>query len=224
MTGDMGRPQFLPPEEPPPDPAPEPSPEPPVPVPARPRAAAVWSALTVLAALALLVSAFLPWARLELITELLGTSLSDDLGSVAGIEADGTVVVVPVLALSAAVVALWGAAGRDSRIAALAALPGSLALIACVLFALRLQRTGERIGEQGALIASHTRATLDYGWYLGVGASLLVVGTSLVRPFARRAQAQARPTDVPATGSADEPVFGPSSPPGASEAEAPDRP
>ncbi|WP_026411909.1 hypothetical protein [Actinomadura oligospora] len=210
MTGDMGRPQFLPPEEQPPEPVPDPGPEPaaeqPSPVAARSRAAAVWSALTVLSSLALLISAFLPWARLEMVTELLGASIRDDLGPVAGIEADGTVVVVPVLALSAAVVALWGAAGRDARIAALAALPGSLALVACVLFALRLHRTGDRYGEQGALIASHTHVSLAYGWYLAVGAALLVVGTGLVRPFARRARA--RTADGPA-GGPDQAVVGP---------------
>ncbi|MFC5180896.1 hypothetical protein [Actinomadura harenae] len=193
MTGDMGRPRFLPPEEEPAEPAehaaagrePEPEPEP---ARSRPgsRAGTVWSVLTVLASTALLVSAFLPWAHLEMTTELLGTSFSDDLGSVAGIDADGTVVVVPVLALAAAVVALWGAVVRDVRISALAALPGALALVACVLFALRLRRTGDRYGGDGALLASHTHAALDYGWYLGVGAALLVVGVGLVRPFARR--------------------------------------
>lgn len=210
MTGDVGRPQFLPPEEQPPEAAAEP-PEP-APAPAaaavRPRAGTVWSVLTVLAAGTLLVSAFLPWARLEMITELLGASVRDDLGSVAGIEADSTVVVVPVLALSASVVALWGAVGRDARIASLAALPGSLALVACALFALRLRRMGDRFGGDGALIASRTHASLAYGWYLCVAAALLVVGFSLARPL-RRARGRVgrrAPAVQPAAQSAVQPV------------------
>ncbi|MFC4906551.1 hypothetical protein [Actinomadura gamaensis] len=193
MTGDMGRPQFLPPEEEPREPVPEPGSEPPATGPARrPRAGTVWSVLTVLAAGALLVSAFLPWARLEMVTELFGASVSDDLGSIAGIEMDGTVVVVPVLALAAAVVALWGAVGKDARIASLAALPGALALVACVLFALRLGRAGDRLREDGALISTRTHVSLAYGWYLGVAASLLVVGFSLARPVAVRARSRGR--------------------------------
>ncbi|MCP2338781.1 hypothetical protein [Actinomadura rupiterrae] len=192
MTGDMGRPEFLPPEEEPRAPAPGPGPE----LPARParrrRAGTLWSVLTVLSAGTLLVSAFLPWARLEMLTELLGATVSDDLGSVAGIELDGTIVVVPVLALAAAALALWGSVGRDARIGSLAALPGALALVACVLFALRLGRASDHFNDDGALLASRTHATLAYGWYLGVAASLLVVGFSLARPVAVRARGRVR--------------------------------
>ncbi|RFU38804.1 hypothetical protein DZF91_25765, partial [Actinomadura logoneensis] len=167
--------------------------------PARRRSGALWSLPPVLAAVTMLVSAFLPWARLEVFIDLLGTSVADDLGAVAGIEADGTVVVVPVLALAAIVLAVWGAAGRDDRIACLAALPGALALVDCAVFALRLRRAGDRIGGEGALAASHTTVSLDYGWYLCAAAALLVVGLSLVRPVARplvlraRARAAGRP-------------------------------
>ncbi|MEV4259257.1 hypothetical protein AB0J52_39375, partial [Spirillospora sp. NPDC049652] len=181
-------------------------------IPARRRAGAFWSVLTVLAAVAMLVAAFLPWARLEIFIDLLGASVTNDLGAVAGIEADGTVVVVPVLALAAIVVALWGAVGRDARIASLAALPGGLVLVDCLVFALRLRRAGDRFGSEGALGSSHTSVSLDYGWYLCAAASLLVVGLSLARPFAgplvRRARARTGGPDH-AAGLKPDPAAGP---------------
>ncbi|MFI6516368.1 hypothetical protein ACIBF1_12485 [Spirillospora sp. NPDC050679] len=201
-----GRPDFLPPEggglPPEPDAGPPPPPssgEPPAgspagpaapeaeaPAPPAPRSSGtVWNLLTLLAAGALLVAAFLPWVHAELVFNAFGNPLSHDAGSAAGIDADGTILVVPVLALVAAAMTFWGIAARDQRIAALTAVPGALALLVCGLFVMRLDSTRDELTGGGGRVLDY-ELTLAYGWYLALAAALLVVGFALARPLASR--------------------------------------
>ena len=191
MTGDLGsdpgraraRPSFLPPVDGyPPLPAGPaeqvPASEPP------PRSAAGWTLALIAAAAVLVVSAFLPWAHAQIVVDLFGQPVGRDLGSVAGIDADDLVLAVPVLAVIAIALACGDLIGRDARVGVLAAIPGTLALLVCGVFALRLgdvrdslPRTGLDVGYQ---------ITVHYGWYIAVIMSLLVVGFSLARPIAWR--------------------------------------
>ncbi|WP_433326160.1 hypothetical protein [Spirillospora sp. CA-294931] len=197
MSGDLGtegsgpdpravpaglRPAFLPPDELPGErngdaeaPAPPPPP---------PRTGLGWNIALIAASAVLLVSAFLPWARVDLLIEVFGRTLTRDLGSAAGIEAYGLIVVVPVLAVAAIGLALGDLAGRDARISALAAVPGALCLLVCGLFALRLQDLAGDLAAEG--FGVDHRVTIRYGWYLAVAASLLVIGFALIRPVAAR--------------------------------------
>jgi hypothetical protein len=201
MTGDLGsdagrarsRPSFLPPVDgyPPPagDPA-EPAAQPPPQPPAQ-RRGAPWIIAVIASASALLVSAFLPWAHADAVLELFGRTLSRDLGSVAGIDADDMVLAVPVLAVIAIALAFWDLIGRDSRIGGLAAVPGALALLVCGIFVLRLGDVRDDLPETGLDLGY--QITVRYGWYLAVVASLFVIGFSLARPIGERVARSQRP-------------------------------
>ncbi|GAA1543584.1 hypothetical protein GCM10009678_27850 [Actinomadura kijaniata] len=218
MSGDLGpeaadrrdrpdaerrrRPEFLPPEGAPPPPPPAPdtqdipgtSPSPPGSAEEPRRRAglpdAAWNVLNLVAAAALLVAAFLPWVHARMVLGAFGDPVTHDAGSAAGIDVDGTVLVVPVLALTAAAMTFWSIAVRDPRIAALTAVPGGLALLACGLFVLRLDSARAELGADGPLIGY--RITVGYGWYLAVAAALLVVGFALARPLAARLSRRSR--------------------------------
>lgn len=194
MTGDLGsdagraqpRPSFLPPVDGYPPPAGEPAPDAyAAPEPAPARGGALWILALIAAASALLVSAFLPWAHAAVAVELFGRTLSRDLGSVAGIDADDMVLAVPVLAVIAIALACWDLIGRDARIGGLAAVPGTLALLVCGIFVLRLGDVRDDLPETGLDLGY--QITVRYGWYLAVVASLFVVGFSLARPIGARA-------------------------------------
>ena len=193
MTGDLGsdagrarsRPSFLPPV----DGYPPPHDEPAEAVPAAPgpyprRGGGAWIAALIIAASGLLVSAFLPWARAEVVVDLFGRSLSRDLGSIAGIDADDIVLAVPVLAVIAIALAAWDLIGRDARIGGLAAVPGMLALLVCGIFVLRLGDVRDDLPQTGLDLGY--QITVRFGWYLAVITSLLVVGFSLARPVSDR--------------------------------------
>ncbi|MGK5555519.1 hypothetical protein ACSNOI_28265 [Actinomadura kijaniata] len=216
MSGDLGpeaadrrdrpdaehrpRPEFLPPEDAPPPSAPGtqdvPGVSPSEPEPAgEPRGGAgvpdaVWNVLNLAAAAALLVAAFLPWVHARMVLDAFGGQVTHDAGSAAGIDVDGAVLVVPVLALTAAAMTFWSIAVRDPRIAALTAVPGGLALLACGLFVLRLDSARAELGADGPLIGY--QVTVGYGWYLAVAAALLVVGFALARPVAARLSRRSR--------------------------------
>ncbi|MFD0686621.1 hypothetical protein [Actinomadura fibrosa] len=197
MTGDQdsgrggaarSRPSFLPPDD---GPAPRDAPEPVPAAPGRPpRRGAGWNAAMIVAAALLLVAAFLPWARVQVVVDLFGRPLSRDLGSVAGIDADDLVVAVPVLAVVAIVLAVWDLLGGDARIGGLAAVPGVLALLACGLFVLRLGDVRDDLPAgrdlPGDGLDVGYQISVRYGWYLGVAAALLLVGFSLARPIGER--------------------------------------
>ncbi|MEU8796839.1 hypothetical protein [Spirillospora sp. NPDC048819] len=202
MTGDLGseagrersRPSFLPPVDgypPPPDGAWEPAPDATA---GQPRHGAAWTFSTIVAAAALLVSAFLPWAHAQIIIELFGRPIGRDLGSLAGIDADTMVVAVPVLAVAAIALAFWDLIGRDARIGALAAIPGTLALLVCGVFVLRLDDVGDNLPRTG--LDFGYQITVRYGWYLTVVTALLVVAFSLARPVAERVSKPRRGPDV----------------------------
>ncbi|MFB4308091.1 hypothetical protein [Actinomadura sp. GTD37] len=190
MTGDLGsdagrahpRPSFLPPVDGYPPPAGDPAAADPQPPPTR--HGAPWILAMIASASALLVSAFLPWARAQVVVDLFGRSLSRDLGSVAGIDADDMVLAVPVLAVIAIALAFWDLIGRDARIGGLAAVPGTLALLVCGIFVLRLGDVRDDLPDTGLDLGY--QITVRYGWYLGVVASLFVVGFSLARPIGER--------------------------------------
>ncbi|GGP92755.1 hypothetical protein BKA00_000377 [Actinomadura coerulea] len=201
MTGDLGsdagrarsRPSFLPPVDgyPPQHDGPaEAVPSPPA---ASPHpGGAGWVLALIASASVLLVSAFLPWARAEVVVDLFGRSLSRDLGSVAGIDADDIVLAVPVLAVIAIALAAWDLIGRDARIGALAAVPGVLALLVCGIFVLRLGHVRDDLPRTGLDLGY--QITVRFGWYLAVVAALLVVGFSLARPVSDRvSKSQRRP-------------------------------
>ncbi|MEV3920370.1 hypothetical protein [Actinomadura coerulea] len=201
MTGDLGsdagrarsRPSFLPPVDgyPPQHDGPaEAVPSPPAAAP-RPGGAG-WVLALIASASVLLVSAFLPWARAEVVVDLFGRSLSRDLGSVAGIDADDIVLAVPVLAVVAIALAAWDLIGRDARIGALAAVPGVLALLVCGIFVLRLGHVRDDLPRTGLDLGY--QITVRFGWYLAVVAALLVVGFSLARPVTDKvSKSQRRP-------------------------------
>ncbi|MFB4315427.1 hypothetical protein [Actinomadura sp. 21ATH] len=150
----------------------------------------VWNIAVVLSAVLLLVSAFLPWAEARIAVDVFGRTLSRELGTVIGIEADGMVAAVPVLALAAAGMALWGLVGRDDRISALAAVPGALSLLVCVLFVLRLGDVKERLAAENLAVGYEVAVVT--GWYLAVAMSLLIAGFALARPLAARVAAARR--------------------------------
>ncbi|WP_242901671.1 hypothetical protein [Actinomadura terrae] len=205
MTGDLGsdaddtrarpsgrstaRPSFLPPDDGSPAPAgpAEGTIPPPDPVPSR-RYGALWDLAMIAAAATLLVAAFLPWARAEVVVDLFGRSLSRDVGSVAGIDADDLVVAVPALAVVAIVLACWDLLGRDPRIGGLAAVPAVLALLTCGVFVLRLGGVRDDLpgGVPGGGLDVGYQISVRYGWYLAVAASLLLIGCSLARPISDR--------------------------------------
>lgn len=201
MTGDLGseagrersRPSFLPPVDgypPPRDATWEPAPEATA---GRPRYGTAWTFATIIAAAALLVSAFLPWAHAQIIIELFGRPIGRDLGSLAGIDADTMVVAVPVLAVAAIALAFWDLIGRDARIGALAAIPGTLALLVCGIFVLRLDDVSDNLPRTG--LDFGYQITIRYGWYLTVVTALLVVAFSLARPVAERVSKPRRQPD-----------------------------
>jgi hypothetical protein len=80
--------------------------------------------------------------------------------------------------------------GAPWIIAAIAAVPGALALLVCGIFVLRLGDVRDDLPETGLDLGY--QITVRYGWYLAVVASLFVVGFSLARPIgARVARSQA---------------------------------
>ncbi|MEV0662005.1 hypothetical protein ACIBI3_13175 [Actinomadura luteofluorescens] len=202
MTGDLGsdagrarsRPSFLPPVDGyPPQHAGPAETVPAAPVPAPRRGGAAWVFALIAAASALLVSAFLPWARAEIVVDLFGRPLSRDLGSIAGIDADDIVLAVPVLAVIAIALAAWDLIGRDARIGALAAVPGMLALLVCGIFVLRLGHVRDDLPQTGLDLGY--QISIRFGWYLAVIASLLVVGFSLARPVSDKVSKSQRQPD-----------------------------
>ncbi|WP_131741621.1 hypothetical protein [Actinomadura roseirufa] len=207
MTGDLGsgtggqrsRPSFLPPED---GFAPPGGPDGPFAVPAARTAGrgGAWDLAMIVTASALLVSAFLPWARGRVVVDLFGRPLSRDLGSLAGIDADDLVLAVPVLALLAIGMACWDLAGRDARIGGLAAVPAGLALLACGVFVLRLGDVRDDLPPAvppGAGLDVGYQISVRYGWYVAIASSLLLIGVSLARPLAERAAAERAAADVP---------------------------
>jgi hypothetical protein len=211
MTGDLGsdegraraRPSFLPPVDGYPPLAGGPVEA--VPAAAPPRRGTAWILAMIAAASALLVAAFLPWAHAQVVVDLFGRTLSRDIGSVAGIDADNTVLAVPVLAVIAIALAAWDLIGQDARIGGLAAIPGMIALLVCGIFVLRLGDVRDDLPDTGLDLGY--QITVRYGWYLAVVASLLVVGFSLARPISERvsaAQREPEPQQYPQYAYADE--------------------
>ncbi|SEG60557.1 hypothetical protein SAMN04489712_107139 [Thermomonospora echinospora] len=139
-----------------------------------------WGLARLATAAVLLVSAFLPWARASVRLEGFGQVLARELAAEAGVNVDGTGQVIPVFAVVAIVMIVWGLLARDSRIGALAAVPGLLALFSCLIFLLRLDRFREEAGA-GRLMLGGLEVTAGYGWYLSVASSLLLIGLSLAR-------------------------------------------
>ncbi|MFA1550066.1 hypothetical protein [Actinomadura chokoriensis] len=202
MTGDLGsdaerarsRPSFLPPVDGYPPPAADPAEAAEAPAgPPAARRGTPWILAVVASASALLVSAFLPWAHAQVVVDLFGRTLSRDLGSVAGIDADDMVLAVPVLAVVSIALAFWDLIGRDARIGGLAAVPGTLALLVCGIFVLRLGDVRDDLPETGLDLGY--QITVRYGWYLGVVAALFVVGFSLARPIGERVSRSQQPDE-----------------------------
>ncbi|MBA9006896.1 hypothetical protein [Thermomonospora cellulosilytica] len=175
------RPDFLPPEPPEPVEPVEPVEAPGAAAPrTRASAAPAWAAARLLTAVILLVSPFLPWARMRIRLEGFGAALDHDLVSVEGVNLDGTGQVVPVLAVVAIVMLGWGLWAADPRIGALAAVPAALSLLACLIFVLRLERIRTEYGLTRRWSAG-LELTADYGWYLSLAAALLLTGLALAR-------------------------------------------
>lgn len=200
MTGDQGseggrerpRPSFLPPVDGYPPPLEEETWEPVPAAPAERRGGGVWTFATIASGAALLVSAFLPWAHVQIIVELFGHPIGRDLGSLAGIDADGLVLAVPVLATAAVGLAFWDLVAREARVGPLAAIPGMLALFVCGVFVVRLDDVRDNLPETG--LDFGYQISIRYGWYLAVVSSLLVAGFSFVRTVAERvSKPQERP-------------------------------
>jgi hypothetical protein len=185
------RPAFLPPLDGSARPAPAPVADPP---PAAPDGSgAGWNAGVLAAGALLLVSAFLPWVEARVIIDLFGRRLTRDAGTVAGLEADNVAVAVPVLAMAAIAMAFWGVVGRDTRVSALAALPGVLSLLVCALFVLRLDDMTERLATDDLPVGYEV--SVVGGWYLAVAMSLLITAFALARPLIRRLTARRREAD-----------------------------
>jgi hypothetical protein len=144
----------------------------------------LWNVAVMIAAAFLLVAAFLPWVRAQIVIDAFGETLTRDLGVSAGIDADGVVAAIPVLALAALGMAFWGLVAGDQRFSSFTAIPGGLALLTCGIFLLRLGSAhDELVGDDVPFGYDITPA---YGWYLAVASSLLVLGFALVRPIVAR--------------------------------------
>ncbi|REE99306.1 hypothetical protein [Thermomonospora umbrina] len=147
------------------------------------RTASAWGLAGLLTASVLLVSAFLPWAVAGV--RVRGLDPAQDLVAEAGVNVDGTGQVVPVFALVAIVMIVWGLLAADPRIFALASVPALLALLSSGIFLLRLDRFRQVIGV-GRAAPAVLEVSAGYGWYLAVAASLLLIGLSVARPAVRR--------------------------------------
>ncbi|GAA2458535.1 hypothetical protein GCM10010191_93110 [Actinomadura vinacea] len=177
---EAARPAFLPPAD-----GHEPRFHPAYPPPYDPAAqGSLWNVAVVISGTLLLVSAFLPWAEARIVVDVFGRTLTRELGSVVGIEADTVVAAVPVLAMVSIGLAFWGLVGRDARACALAAVPGLLSLLVCALFVLRLDGLKDRLAAQELSVGYEVAVVT--GWYLAVAMSLLVVGFSMAPSIALR--------------------------------------
>lgn len=158
--------------------------------------------MTIVATVVMMLSAFLPWAHAETNLTFLGRSLGRDLGSIAGVDADGSARLIPALALVALGVVVWGMIAENPRIGTYAAAPGGLALLCCGIFLIRLNdaQDGIDFGPAGLDYA----LTLGYGWFVAAAAALILTGLSLAALFAAPPAA----TGHPPTGT----VSGPPSP------------
>ncbi|MBX6769001.1 MAG: hypothetical protein IRY90_17940, partial [Actinomadura rubrobrunea] len=150
-------------------------------------AGSLWNAGVLVAAAALLVSAFLPWVRARVLLTAFGQTLTRDLGTATGLDADAMAAAIPVLALAAFGMAFWGLIVDDPRVSSLTAVPGGMALVTSGVFLLRLDQTRDRLVGPEALYGYEI--TPAYGWYLAVASSLLVLGFGLARPVVARASA-----------------------------------
>jgi hypothetical protein len=139
-----------------------------------------WGLARLTTAAILLVSAFLPWAKVTVRMEGFGQGLDRELAVEAGVNADATGQVVPVLAVVAIIMIVWGLLARVPRIGTLAAVPGLLALLSCLIFLLRLDRVGEGTGLSRAL-PNGLDVTAEYGLYLSLASSLLLAALCLNR-------------------------------------------
>ena len=208
------RPAFLPPAD-----GAARQPFPPYPPPAHDPASqgAAWNIAVIIAGAVLLVSAFLPWAEARIVIDIFGRTLTRELGSVAGIEADSVVAAVPVLATVAIAMAAWGLITRDTRFSALSAAPGLLSLLVCALFVLRLDHLKDRLAAS-ELSVGYEVAVVS-GWYLAVAMSVLVTGFGLGRPisarFAGAREERSAPPPHPGTPAPGEAYAYPQAPPGA---------
>ncbi|WP_344950054.1 hypothetical protein [Actinomadura miaoliensis] len=199
---ETGRPDFLPPSGghprlgqalvPPAQPL-VPSVEPPA-----PRtpfwAGTLWNVGVLVAAAVLLVSAFLPWVAARVVLSAFGQTMTRDLGSATGLDADGMIAAIPVLALAALGMAFWGLITGDPRVSSLTAVPGGMALVTSGIFLMRLDETRHQL--VGPDTPFGYEIVPAYGWYLAVAASLLVLGFGLARPVVARvssSQPAARP-------------------------------
>ncbi|RAY12063.1 hypothetical protein DPM19_27360 [Actinomadura craniellae] len=143
----------------------------------------------VAAAGVLLVSGFLPWIRAEVMFRLYSYSR-------AGVEADGTGQLIPVIALLVIALAIWGLAVSDPRICLYAAAPAGLGPVCCGIFLLRLNglRDGLSAGSSYGFELS-----LGYGWWTSLATSLLVVGLGLAGAMTHRSPEQPARPDQPPT-------------------------
>ncbi|GLW62835.1 hypothetical protein Arub01_10790 [Actinomadura rubrobrunea] len=162
---------------------------------APPWAGPLWNAGVLVAAAVLLVSAFLPWVRARVLLSAFGQTLTRDLGTATGLDADGMAAAIPVLALAAFGMAFWGLIVDDPRVSSLTAVPGGMALVTSGVFLLRLDQTRDRL--VGPDTTYGYEITPAYGWYMAVASSLLVLGFGLARPVVARASAS-EPAPQPA--------------------------
>lgn len=183
MSGDQGRrPSFLPPAD-----VAEQDAEPADTAEVRPRPGSAWAVATTFAGALLLVAPFLEWVKASLVLTGLGQAIRQDIATEAGVNADGSAQLIPVLAALAIGMACWGLLAADARISGLAAVPGVLAALGCAVFMLRLGRFRAEVNGRGAAFGS-LEIQAGYGWYLALAASLLVTGLSVAGLRAARAQ------------------------------------
>ncbi|GLZ11038.1 hypothetical protein Acsp04_12730 [Actinomadura sp. NBRC 104425] len=154
----------------------------------------MWNVGVLVAAAVLLVSAFLPWVAARVVLQAFGTTITRELGSATGLDADGMIAAIPVLALVALGMAFWGLIAGDPRVSSLTAVPGGMALVTSGIFLMRLDDTREQLVGHDTPFGYEIVPA--YGWYLAVAASLLVLGFGLARPVVARvssSQPAARP-------------------------------
>ncbi|WP_176992956.1 hypothetical protein [Nonomuraea jiangxiensis] len=147
--------------------------------PARPRARRGYALAVAVAGALLVCCAVLPWAGIEARSELLGGGVADD---VRGID-DTLGVYTLVAGLAALACGLAGALGRP-RIAALAAVPGALAVPALVMFVSGGSGLRDRVSIQlGDLLS--IEPVIRLGWFAALASALAVVVLSLLTLFRR---------------------------------------
>ncbi|MBF8192273.1 hypothetical protein ITP53_42650 [Nonomuraea sp. K274] len=149
------------------------------PTPARPRTRRGYALGVTLAGALLVFCAILPWAGLEARSSLVGFGVADDL---RGID-DAFGIYTLVAGLAALACGLAGVLGR-TWLAALAVVPGGVALAALVVFMTSRGGVRDRISVDLGKVLS-IEPVIRLGWFAALACSIAIVVLALLALFRR---------------------------------------